>query len=150
MPFPDSQCGLESTGLAHQCQDLSPSPITSQSAKSIPLDYRDWSGSNPYRQFSSVQFNPFQSLSHVQISATPWTAVSQASLSITDCQSLLKLMSITSVMPSNHLILCRPFSSHLQSFPASGSFQMSHSFTLGGQNIGVSASASVRSLNIQD
>ena len=49
-----------------------------------------------------------QSLSHVQISATPWTAVSQASLSITDCQSLLKLMSITSVMPSNHLILCHP------------------------------------------
>ena len=58
-------------------------------------------------------------------SATPWTAARQASLSITNSQSLLKLMSIESVMPSNHLILCHPFSSHLQSFPASGSFQMS-------------------------
>ena len=47
-----------------------------------------------------------QSLSHVRLFATPWTAVCQASLSITNSQSLLKLMSITSVMPSNHLILC--------------------------------------------
>ena len=53
-------------------------------------------------------------------------------------------------MPSNHLILCLPFSSHLQSFPASGSFQMSRFFTSGGQSIGVSASASVLPMNIQD
>ena len=49
-----------------------------------------------------------QSLSHVQLLATPSTAAQQASLSITNSQSLLKLMSINSVMPSNHLILCRP------------------------------------------
>ena len=49
-----------------------------------------------------------QSLSSVQLSATPWTAARQASLSITNSQTLLKLMSIESVMPSNHLILCRP------------------------------------------
>ena len=49
-----------------------------------------------------------QSLSCVQLFATPWTAGRQASLSITSSQSLLKLMSIESVMPSNHLILCRP------------------------------------------
>ena len=49
-----------------------------------------------------------QSLSHVQFFATPWTAERQASLSITNSRSLLKLMSIESVMPSNHLILCRP------------------------------------------
>ena len=49
-----------------------------------------------------------QSLSPVQLFATPWTAASQASLSITNSQSLLKLMSIESVMPSNHLILCHP------------------------------------------
>ena len=48
-----------------------------------------------------------QSLSHVQLFATPWTAAHQASLSITNSWSLLKLMSIESVMPSNHLILCR-------------------------------------------
>ena len=53
------------------------------------------------RHFSSVQ-----SLSHVQLSATPWTAAYQASLSITNSWSLLKLMSIESVMPSSHLILC--------------------------------------------
>ena len=52
---------------------------------------------------SSVQF-----LSHVWLSATPWTAACHASISITNSQSLLKLMSIESVMPSNHLILCRP------------------------------------------
>ena len=49
-----------------------------------------------------------QSLSRVQLFATPWTAAHQASLSITNSQSLLKLMSIKSVMPSNHLILCHP------------------------------------------
>ena len=49
-----------------------------------------------------------QSLSHVQLFATPWTAACQASVSITNSQSFLKLMSIESMMPSSHLILCRP------------------------------------------
>ena len=53
-------------------------------------------------------FSSVQSLSHVQLFATPWTAARQASLSITNCQSLPKPMSIQSVMPSNHLILCHP------------------------------------------
>ena len=55
-----------------------------------------------------VQFISVQLLSHVQLFATPWTAACQASLSITNSQSLLKLMSIESVIPSNHLILCHP------------------------------------------
>ena len=54
----------------------------------------------------SVQFSPVQSLSRVWLFATPWIAALQASLSITNSQSLLKLMSIELVMPSNHLILC--------------------------------------------
>ena len=58
--------------------------------------------------FTSVQFSSVQSLSCVWLFATPWTAAHQASLSITNSQSLLKLTSIKSVMPSNHLILCRP------------------------------------------
>ena len=58
-----------------------------------------------------------QSLSHVQLFATPWTATHQASLSITTSQSLLKFMSIKSVMPSNHLILCRPLLLLLSIFP---------------------------------
>ena len=58
-------------------------------------------------------------------------------------------MAIESVMPSNHLILCRLFSFCLQSFPASGSFPMSWLFTSGGQSIGASASATVLAMNIQ-
>ena len=58
--------------------------------------------------FSSVQFSSVQVLSRVQLFVTPWIAARQASLSITNSQSLLKLMSIEPVMPSNHLILCRP------------------------------------------
>ena len=57
---------------------------------------------------NTPQFSSVQSLSHVQLFATPWTAARQTSLSITNSRSLLKLMSIESVMPPNHLILCRP------------------------------------------
>ena len=80
-----------------------------------------------WHQLSSVQ-----SLSCVWLFVTPWTAARQTSLSITNSQSLLRLMSTESVIPSNHLILCRPFSSCLQSFPASGSFQKSQLFASGG------------------
>ena len=59
--------------------------------------------------FSTVQFSSVQSLSRVRLFATPWIAACQASLSITNSQSSLRLTSIESVMPSNHLILCRPF-----------------------------------------
>ena len=73
---------------------------------------------------------------------------SQAFLSFTISQSLLKLMSIESVMPSSYLILCHPFSSCLQSFPASRSFLRSQFFESGGQSIGVSAP--VLPMSIQD
>ena len=59
--------------------------------------------------YLSVQFSSVQSLSHIWLFVTPWTAAHQASLSSTISRSLLKLMSIKSVMPSSHLILCRPF-----------------------------------------
>ena len=92
-----------------------------------------------------------QSLSRVWLFVTPWTAEHQASLSFTISWSLLKFMFIESVMPSYHLIICVTcFSSHLQSFPASGSFSMSQLFTSDGQSIGASASASALPLNIQD
>ena len=54
------------------------------------------------------KFSSVQSLSRVEVFATPWTAARQASLSITNSQGLLKLMSVESVMPSNHLIFCHP------------------------------------------
>ena len=96
------------------------------------------------RNFSSVQ-----SLSNVQLFVTPWTTAFRASLSITSSWSLPKLMSIELVMPSNHLILCRPFSFCPQSFPASGAFPMSQFFATGGQSTGASALASVPPMNIQ-
>ena len=101
--------------------------------------------------FTKIQiwFISVQSLSCVQLFVTPWTAAWQASLTITNSQSLLKFMSIKLVMPSNHLILCHPLLLLLQSFPASGSFPMSQFFESGGQNIGVSASASDLPMNIQ-
>ena len=83
--------------------------------------------------------------------ATQWTAAHEASLSITTSRSFLKFMSIESVMPSNYLILSSPCPpSCPQSVPASDSFPMSWFFTSGGQSIGVSASASVLPMNIQD
>ena len=57
---------------------------------------------------SALRFSSLQSLSRVRLFATPWTAARQASLSITNSRGLPKLMSVESVMPSNHLILCRP------------------------------------------
>ena len=86
----------------------------------------------------------------VSDSATPWTAARQASLSFTISWSLHKLISIESVIPSNHLILCHPLLLCPQSFSASGSFLMSQLFPSGGQSIGASASASVLPMNIQD
>ena len=79
-----------------------------------------------FSKTSSVQL-----LSHVQLFATPWTAAHQASLSFTISRSLLKLVSIESVMPSNHLILYCHLLLCLQSFPASASFQMSQLFASG-------------------
>ena len=88
-----------------------------------------WSISNK----QTNQFTPVQLLSHVWLLAAPWTAARQASRSITSSQN--KFMSIESVMPSNHLILCSPVSSRFKSFPASGSFPRSQFFPSGGQSI---------------
>ena len=96
-----------------------------------------------------MAFSSLQSLNCVRLFVTPWTAAHQASLSITNFQSLLTLMTIESVMPSSHLILCHPISSCPQSFLASGSFPVSRLFISGGQSIGTSASASVLPMNIQ-
>ena len=95
-------------------------------------------------------FSSVQSLSHVWLFATPWTAACQASLSITNSWSLLKLMSIKSMMPSNHLILCHPLLLLPSIFPSIRVFQMSQFFTSGSQSIGGLVIASVPSMNIED
>ena len=92
----------------------------------------------------SVQFSHWS----VQLFATPWTTAHQASLSITNSQNLLKLMSIESVMPANHLILCHPLCSYPHSFPASGSSPMNRLLASGSQSTGASASGSVFPANI--
>ena len=85
----------------------------------------------------------------IQLLSSVWLfAACQASQSITNSRSLLKLISIKSVMPSNIASSVISFSSCLQPFPASRSFQMSQFFASGGQSIGVSASTSVLPMNI--
>ena len=91
-----------------------------------------------------------QSLSHVQLFATPCTASYQASLFITISQSLLKLMSIELVMPSNHLILCCPLLLLPSIFSSIRVFTKESVLSIRWPNIGVSASASVLPMNIQD
>ena len=95
-------------------------------------------------QFGSVQFSRSVVF---QLFVTPWTAACQASLSITNSQSLLRLMSIESVMSSNHLILCRPLLLLLSILPSIRSFQMSQFFTSGGQSIGVSSYIKWKAIN---
>ena len=101
-------------------------------------------------------FSSVQSLSHVWLFMTPWIAARQASLSITNSWHLLKLMSIESVMPSSHLILCCPLLLLPPIPPSIRVFSSGFLFSWGGQSIGVSASASVlpglisQSWNTQD
>ena len=80
-----------------------------------------------------LQFSSVQSLSRARLFLTTWIAAHQASLSITNSQSSPKFMSIESVMPSSHLILCCPFSSCSYSLSASEYFPMSQLFAWGGQ-----------------
>ena len=96
----------------------------------------------------NIWFSSVQSLSRAQLFATPWTAARQASLSINNSWSLLKLMSISRWCHPTISCSVAPFSSCLQSFPASGSFPVSQFFPLEGQSIGASASASVLPMNI--
>ena len=103
----------------------------------------------PSSTWSSVQFSSVQSLSRVWLFETPWTAAHQACPSPTPrvYSNSCPLSQWCHPTISSSVV---PFSSHLQSFPASGTFQMSQFFTSGGQSIGVSASASVHLMNIQD
>ena len=142
LPIPGAACcvgGNIIPGVDHAVgNSIHDSPTVLPLAPSVPQ------GSASRLLLSSVQ-----SLSCVRLFANSWTAARQASLSLSNSWSLLKLKSIASVMPSNHLIFCRPFSPCLQSFPASESFPVSQFFPPGGQSIGASASAPIVSMNIQ-
>ena len=100
---------------------------------------------NKPKMHSSVQ-----SPSRVRLFASPWTAACQAFLFITNSQSLPTLMSIESVMPSNHLILYHPLLFQPSTFPSIRVFSNESALRIGGQNTGVSASTSVLPMNTQD
>ena len=96
------------------------------------------------------QFSSVQSLSPVQLFETPWVAACQASLSITNSWTYSNSSPLSQWCHPTISSSVIPFSSCSQSFPASGSFQMSQLFTSGGQSTGVSASTSVLPMNTQD
>ena len=140
LPFIHSLINVKCT-MCQRCLDK----------KTEPLLIRNQAGSLVSAQKMWLMLCSVQSLSCVRLFVTPWTAARQASLSIINSRSLLKLMSIASVMPSNlcHLILCHPLL--LPSvFPSIRVFSNELVLCIRGQSIGVSASASVLPMNIQD
>ena len=94
--------------------------------------------------------SPVQSLSHVRLFLTPWTGAHQASLSFTISQSLLKFISIESVILSNHLIFCHPLLLLPSVFPSIRVFSNELALRIRWLSVGTSASASVLEMNIQD
>ena len=105
-----------------------------------PCGVSFWEVRVTYLSRMQPQSSSVQSLSHVWLFATPWTTACQASLSITDCRSLPKPMSIESVMPSNHLILCHPLLLLPSIFPRIRVFSNESALCI---STGVSASTSV-------
>ena len=103
-----------------------------------------------YNLILSFQFSSVQLLSHLQLFATPLTAARQDSLSITNSQSWLKLMSMESTMPINHVILCHPLLLPSSIFPHIRVFSDESVLHIRCPNIRVSASASVHLMSIQD
>ena len=91
---------------------VTPQTVAPLASLSMGLPRQEYLSTLPFpnrsQSVSSVQFSSVQLLGRVRLFATPWIAAGQASLSITKSRSLLKLMSIESVMPSSHLILCHP------------------------------------------
>ena len=111
------------------------------------LDLPHWMVLAPLLKISSVQ--SVQLLSHVWLFAIPWTSACQVSLFITNSWSLLKLICIELVMPSNHLILCCPLFLPPSIFPSIRVFSNESVLHIRYQSIGVLASASVLPMNIQ-
>ena len=110
------------------------------------MGYSPWGHKESHSWATNTFISSVQSLSHVQLFVTPWTAAHQASLSIANSNSCPLSWWCHPTISSSVV----PFSSSLQSFPTSGSFPMSQFFTSGGQSVGASASASVLPVNIQD
>ena len=123
--------------------------VNRQWSQGLTLTLQGWLWAiGVYSELQSI--SSVQSLSRVWLFAAPWTAARQASLSITNSQSLLKLISIESVMPSSHLILCRSLLLQLSIFTSIRVFSSESTLHMRGQSVGVSASTSVLPMNFQD
>ena len=142
--FPDQHNSFQIMWLLSKVPSLLWGPKAEEEISTL-TEWRTtfWACSRSWSQFNSVQL-----LSRVQLFATLWAVACEAFLSITNSQRLLKLMSIESMMPSNHLILCLPLLPLPSIFSASGSFPVSQPFTSAGQSNGASASAIVLPVNI--
>ena len=117
----------------------------------VSVDLLSWAHKfTAYVKLLLKLFSSVQSLSHVQLFVTPWTAAPQASLSITNSWSLLKFMSIESVMPSNRHNVLSPFLPSFNLSQQQGLFKWVSSSHQVAKRIGVSASTSVLPMNIQD
>ena len=123
--------------------------VNRQWSQGLTLTLQGWLWAiGVYSELQSI--SSVQSLSRVWLFAAPWTAARQASLSITNSQSLLKLISIESVMPSSHLILCHSLLLQLSIFTSIRVFSSESTLHMRGQSVGVSASTSVLPMNFQD
>ena len=125
-----------------------PNGVGRKERNALPWDLIMWV--KVHTVMSPLSFSSVQSLSRVWLFVTPLTAVSQASLSITNSQSSPNPCPLSRWSHPTISSSVFPFSSCPQSFPALGSFPMSQLFASGGQNIGISGSASVLPMNIQD
>ena len=136
---------MESTqcGTGSLCECTLPPPFSSPPQP--PLWFPSWGQASSPAKLVFFWF-VVQSLSHVQFFGTPWTAACQASLSFIISWSLPKLVSIESMMPCNHLILCFPSPPSLDLSQHQGLFKL---FASSGQSIRASASASVLPMNFQ-
>ena len=146
-PSPTPRACSNSCPSSQWCHPtISPSVVPFSSClQSFPA-----SGSFPVSQFfTSVQFSWVQSLSHIQLFATPWMTATQISLSITNSRSLIRFMSIELMMASKHLILCHPLLMP-SIFPSIRVLLVSQFFTSGGQSTKISASSRVLPMNTQD
>ena len=126
------------------------SPLCMTTGKTIALTTQNFVRKVMSLLFNMLYISLVRSLSHVWLFVTPWAAAPQASLSITNSQSLLKLVSIKSVMPSNHLIVCCPLLLLPSIFPSIRVFSNELVLHIRWPSIGVSALASVLLVNIQD
>ena len=142
--------GIEKANTKMKNRSISLTTLKRSMVGSYKFKHITYEPAIPFIGIYSVQFSSVQSLSRVRLFVSPRTAARQASLSITNSGVYSNSCPLSRWCHPTISSSVVPFSSRLQSFPASGSFQMSQLFASGGQSIGASASTSVLPMNTQD